>query len=490
MKTAIVIGSGFSGLSAATHLARGGLKVTVLEKNDSLGGRARIFQEKGFTFDMGPSWYWMPDVFERYFNNFDKSASDYYELIRLDPSYKVIFGSGDDIEIPANYKLFKEMVEALEIGAGENLDKFLEQAAYKYEQGINNLVQKPSRSITEFINLKLLFDVIRMDIFISYEKHIKKFFRHEKILRLMEFPILFLGAIAKNTPALYSLMNYADIKLGTWYPMGGMNKIIEGMVDLAKEKGVTFITDQEVRKFEIENRSIQNIHTQNASYSADMVIAAADYQHVDSKLLAQQYQNYGEDYWNKRIFAPSAVIFYLGVNKKIKNLNHHNLFFDADFEAHVEEIYTNPEWPEKPLFYACVPSKTDPSVAPEGMENLFILIPVAAGIKETDHIKTQYFNQVIERIEKYTGDKIKDHIIYKRSFTRKDFIKDYNSFKGNAYGLANTLRQTAILKPSIKNRKVRNLYYTGQLTVPGPGVPPSLISGEVVAREVIKDLVH
>jgi phytoene desaturase len=490
LKTALVIGSGFSGLSAATHLANSGLKVTVLEKNDSLGGRARIFKEKGFTFDMGPSWYWMPDVFERYFNNFGKSASDYYELVRLDPSYKVVFGSSDAVDIPANYELFKEMVETIESGAGENLDKFLEQAAYKYDQGINNLVQKPSRSITEFINLKLLFDVIRMDIFMSYEKHIKKFFHHDKILRLMEFPILFLGAIAKNTPALYSLMNYADIKLGTWYPMGGMNKIIEGMVDLAREKGVTFKTNQEVLKFEIEDKSIRTVHTKTASYTADMVIASADYHHVDNQLLSPQYQNYDDDYWNKKIFAPSAVIFYLGVNKEIKNLNHHNLFFDADFEAHVEEIYTNPEWPEKPLFYACVPSKTDPSVAPEGMENLFILIPVAAGIKETDQIKTDYFDQVIERMEKYTGDQIKDHIIYKRSFTRKDFIKEYNSFKGNAYGLANTLRQTAILKPSIKNRKLTNLYYTGQLTVPGPGVPPSLISGEVVAREVVKDLVH
>jgi phytoene desaturase len=285
-------------------------------------------------------------------------------------------------------------------------------------------------------------------------------------------------------------MNYADIKLGTWYPMGGMNKIIEGMVDLAREKGVTFKTTQEVLKFEIEDKSIRTVHTKTASYTADMVIASADYHHVDNQLLSPQYQNYDDDYWNKKIFAPSAVIFYLGVNKEIKNLNHHNLFFDADFEAHVEEIYTNPEWPEKPLFYACVPSKTDPSVAPEGMENLFILIPVAAGIKETDQIKTDYFDQVIERMEKYTGDQIKDHIIYKRSFTRKDFIKEYNSFKGNAYGLANTLRQTAILKPSIKNRKLTNLYYTGQLTVPGPGVPPSLISGEVVAREVVKDLVH
>jgi len=488
LKSAIVIGSGFAGLSAATHLADHNFKVTLLEKNDSPGGRARIFKEKGFTFDMGPSWYWMPDVFERYFNKFGKSASDYYKLIRLDPSYKVIYGKDDDLSIPANYEMYRNMFEAIEPGSSKNLDKFLKQASYKYEQGINKLVHKPSRSITEYINLKLLFDVIRMDIFMSYEQHIKKFFRHEKILRLMEFPILFLGAVAKNTPALYSLMNYADIKLGTWYPMGGMNKIIEAMVQLAKDKGVVFKTGQEVMKLEVDNNKIDSVVTSKGIFKADVIVAGADYHHVDSVLLDTQYRNYNEDYWSKKVMAPSAVIYYLGVNKKVKNLLHHNLFFDADFSSHVEEIYSNPGWPDKPLFYACVPSVTDSTVAPDGMENLFILIPVASGIEESDEIIERYYQQVINRIEAYTGDKIKDHIIYKRSFTRKDFITNYNSYKGNAYGLANTLWQTAILKPSIKNKKVKNLYYTGQLTVPGPGVPPSLISGEVVAKEVIKDI--
>lgn len=487
MKTAIVIGSGFSGISAATHLAANGFSVTILEKNEDPGGRARIFKNEGFVFDMGPSWYWMPDVFERYFNNFNKTSSQYYKLIRLDPSYKVVFGSGNFLDIPAEYARYRDMVESIEPGSAEHLDKFLEQAAYKYDQGINNLVHKPSRSITEFINAKLLFDVIRMDIFMSYEQHVKKFFRNQKLLKLMEFPILFLGAVAKNTPALYSLMNYADIKLGTWYPLGGMHKIIEGMVKLATEKGVIFQTDREVRKLKVSHGKITEVITDKGSYTGDVVVASADYHHVDTTLLDPPYRNYNEQYWSKKVMAPSAVIYYLGINKRVNKLLHHNLFFDADFSAHVEEIYTDPAWPEKPLFYACVPSKTDPTVAPPGMENMFILIPVASGLEESDDIIDGYFRQIIGRIEKYTGDNLMDHVIYRRNFTRTDFISEYHSYKGNAYGLANTLRQTAILKPSIKNRKVKNLYYTGQLTVPGPGVPPSLISGEVVAKEVIKD---
>jgi len=489
VKKAVIIGSGFSALSSATFLASNGFRVTILEKNSTPGGRARKLISKGFTFDMGPSWYWMPDIFESYFSKFGKTPDDFYELIRLDPSYKVIFGKDDYLNIPASLTAYKEMFESLEAGSGDLLEKFLAQAGYKYKVGINQLVYKPSRSISEFINLKLLIDMIRMDIFKSFEKHIKKYFSHKKILMLMEFPILFLGAIAKNTPALYSLMNYADIKLGTWYPIGGMHKIVEGMVSLATDLGVEIKVNEEVIKIDVKKNQVNEVHTTKESYHADVCVAGADYHHVEKNLLDPEFKNYNEDYWESKVFAPSAVVFYLGVNKKIKNLLHHNLFFDEDFSAHVEEIYKDPSWPEKPLFYTCVPSKTDPSVAPKDCENLFILIPVATGLIESEMIITKYYDQIISRLENFTGENIREHVIYKKSFSHQDFISSYNSYKGNAYGLANTLRQTAILKPSLKNKKVKNLYYTGQLTVPGPGVPPSLISGEVVANEVLKDFV-
>lgn len=487
MKKAVVIGSGFSALSSATFLAANGYKVTVLEKNSSPGGRARKFTADGFTFDMGPSWYWMPDVFESYFNKFGKSASDYYQLVRLDPSYKVIFGKNDYLDIPASLAIYKEMLEKMEAGSGRMLEKFLEQAAYKYEVGINQLVYKPGRSITEYLDARLLIDILRMDIFQSFENHIQKFFSHRKILMLMEFPILFLGAIAKNTPALYSLMNYADIKLGTWYPMGGMFEIVKGMVALAEEHGVEFHMNEPVQKISVRNRKVHEVITSSSTYQPDVCVAGADYHHVENALLDPEYRNYDERYWKSKVFAPSAVIFYLGIDKKIKNLNHHNLFFDADFSAHVEEIYKQPSWPEVPLFYTCAASKTDPSIAPHNAENLFILIPVATGLQENETIIDNYYDMVIDRMESFTGEKIRDHVAYKESFSHKDFIAAYNSYKGNAYGLANTLRQTAILKPSLKNKKINNLYYTGQLTVPGPGVPPSLISGEVVAREIIRE---
>jgi phytoene desaturase len=487
-KHAIVIGSGFAGLSAATHLATKNYSVTLLEKNDSPGGRARKFSSQGFMFDMGPSWYWMPDVFDNYFEMFGKKVSDYYDLQRLDPSYAVIYGEKDTLDIPANLDEFKAMLEKIESGAGAQLDKFLAQAKYKYEVGIHDLVQKPSRSLFEFTSPGLLADMLRMDIFQSMSKHVRKFFKHDKIIRLMEFPVLFLGETADNIPALYSLMNYADIALGTWYPKGGMHEIIKGMVTLAEEKGVKIQYNAEVEEIEIKNGIAQSVRLKSGDrITADVIIAGADYHHVDRHLVNPKYSNYSEEYWDKRVMAPSSLLFYIGVNKRLKNLRHHNLFFDEPLGPHADAIYKNPRWPEKPLFYASVPSITDSSVAPEGMENLFLLIPLAPDLEDGEEVREKYYDMIMDRLERITGQDIRSHVVYKRSYAHSDFKSDYHAYKGNAYGLANTLTQTAILKPSLKSKKVKNLYYTGQLTVPGPGVPPSLISGYVVANEVIKE---
>lgn len=487
-KKVIVIGAGFAGLSAATQLATDGYEVTILEKNSMAGGRARLFREQGFVFDMGPSWYWMPDIFEDYFARFGKKPSDYYELIRLDPSYKVVFGPIEEVDLPAEMGRLRALFESIEPGSGARLDEFLRQAAYKYDVGIHQFVWKPSRQISEFMSLKLLYDVVRLDVFQSFSSHVRKFFNDPRLLQLVEFPILFLGATAENTPAMYSLMNYAEMTMGTWYPMGGMHEIVKGMVQLAEERGVAIRYNQEVTQIELVNGLAKRVRTTDGLMEADVVVAGADYHHVDSTLLPASHRNYSEDYWQKRTMAPSSLLYYLGVSKRVPKLIHHNLFFDADFGVHAHEIYEEPKWPSKPLFYVSAPSKTDPSVAPEDCENLFVLIPVAPGLSDdTEDVRERYYNLVMERLETYVGEPIRPHVQYKRTYAHRDFMSDYHAFKGNAYGLANTLMQTAILKPSLKNKKVKNLYYTGQLTVPGPGVPPSLISGIVVAKEVAKE---
>lgn len=483
----LVIGAGFAGLAAATSLADKGYDVTLLEKNDMPGGRARVFQAEGFTFDMGPSWYWMPDIFETYFARFGKKPSDYYNLVRLDPSYAVIFGPDEAVDLPAGVDNLEILFDRIEPGSGLKLRSFLKQASYKYEVGMNKFVWKPSRSVTEFMSFKLLFDVTRLDVFQSFATHARKFFTHPRLLEIVEFPVLFLGATPENTPAMYSLMNYAEMALGTWYPMGGMHEIVKAMVSLAQEKGVKILLNQAVQNIEIVDKRAQRVVTDSGIFETDVVVAGADYNHVETSLVDPAYRNYDDAYWQSRVMAPSSLLFYLGINKRVPRLQHHNLFFDEDFKVHAQEIYETPRWPSKPLFYASAPSKTDPGVAPDGCENLFLLIPVAPGLTDDEATREHYFDLIMTRLEAYVGENVRDHIIFKRSYAHNDFQQDYNAFRGNAYGLANTLRQTALLKPSLKNKGVSNLFYTGQLTVPGPGVPPSLISGLVVADEVAKE---
>lgn len=430
----------------------------------------------------------MPGVFEQYFAKFGKRVTDYYELVRLDPSYQVIFEGDDAVDIPASMAELRQLFESLEPGSAARLDAFLAQAKYKYEVGINKFVHLPSRSVTEFIDWEIVKGAVRLDLLQSMAKHARKFFSHPKLLKLIEFPVLFLGATPENTPALYSLMNYADLALGTWYPKGGMHQIVRGMVALAQEQGVGIAYDQEVREIVVENGHATGVRTATGFWPADAVVAGADYHHIEQQVLAPEYRHYSPAYWDSRTMAPSSLLFYLGVDRKLDRLRHHNLFFDEDFSQHAHEIYEAPQWPSRPLFYASVPSKTDPTVAPEGQENLFLLVPVAPDLDDPEVTREKYYHLIMDRLEKHCGHSIREHVIYKRSYAHRDFVADYHSFKGNAYGLANTLRQTAILKPSLKSNKVSNLYFTGQLTVPGPGVPPSLISGQVVAKEVMKEI--
>ncbi len=481
-----VIGSGFSGLSASALLAAKGNTVTVYEKNDTIGGRARTIQSNGFVFDMGPSWYWMPDVFERYYNLFDRTAADFYELKKLNPGFRVIFGVNDYIDVPEDFDQLCSLFESIEKGSAEKLKKFISQAEYKYKVGMADMVYLPGHSIKEFMSISLLKDAINIQLFSSFKKHVRSYFKNPRLIAIIEFPVLFLGAMPKDTPALYSLMNYAGLKQGTFYPMGGFGKVVEAFKKIAIDSGVIFKTSENVERFQLQNRSISHIISNGKSIETDAVIASADYQHIESKLLPKEFRSYDDSYWNKKTFAPSCLIYYLGVNKKVDKLIHHNLFFDENIEEHAKEIYKDKKWPKKPLFYVCCPSKTDPSVAPEGSENLFLLMPISPGLQDEEETRESYYTIMMDRLCKYVGEDIRSNIVYKKSYSVSNFINDYNAYKGNAYGLANTLSQTAILKPKMKSKKVDNLFFAGQLTVPGPGVPPSIISGQIAATELMK----
>jgi len=484
-KSVHIIGSGFSALAASCYLAKQGYKVQVLEKNDTLGGRARQYKKDGFTFDLGPSWYWMPDVFESFFADFNKKPSDYYTLDKLSPGYEVYFGKNDSITISDRLEEIYELFEKEEKGSSKHLKSFLASAKSNYDTAIKDLVYKPGVSPLELVNSTTIARVSQF--FSTIKQQVRKNIKNQKLIQILEFPVLFLGAKPSNTPAFYNFMNYADFGLGTWHPRGGMFKVIEAMVTLAKSLGVDFTVNANVEKILVDDsKNVKGLIVNGEQIDTKLVLSGADYHHTET-LLDSNLKQYSESYWSKKTFAPSSLLFYVGFDKKIKNVSHHTLFFDSDFDAHAVEIYDDPKWPTNPLFYANFTSITDKTSAPEGKEAGFFLIPIAPGIEDTEALREEYFNKIIDRFETLTAQNIKDSVLFKRSFCVKDFEKEYNSYKGNAYGMANTLLQTAFLRPKIKSSKVNNLYFTGQLTVPGPGVPPALISGKIASDLIIKN---
>ncbi|MFV8327153.1 phytoene desaturase family protein [Flavobacterium sp. ZS1P14] len=482
-KKITIIGSGFSALAASCYLAKSGHDVAVFEKNTTIGGRARQLKSDGFTFDMGPSWYWMPDVFDRFFADFDKKTTDYYELIKLSPGYRVYYGIADFITIADNLPDITIAFEAIEKGSGTILNEFIAEAKRNYDIAIKDLVYRPGLSPLELVTVETAKKVGQF--FSNISKDVHKKFKNERLIQILEFPVLFLGAKPSDTPSFYSFMNYADFGLGTWYPKTGMYDVVRAIESLAKELGVAFHTNSTIEKIIVADKVAKAIVVNGETIASDLILSGADYHHTET-LLDKEYRAYSEQYWDSRVFAPSSLLFYLGFDKKIENMSHHALFFDVDFYRHAKDIYDEPQWPKEPLFYANFPSLTDNTAAPEGMETGFFLVPLAPGITDTEELREQYFNIIIDRFETLTQQSVKNNIVFKQSFCKNDFVSEYNSYKGNAYGMANTLLQTAFLRPKLKSKKIKNLYFTGQLTVPGPGVPPALISGKLVSELINK----
>lgn len=478
-----IIGSGFSSLAAACYLAKEGNTVEVFEKNSTLGGRARQYKRDGFTFDMGPSWYWMPDIFDKFFKDFGKDVSDFYDLEKLNPAYQVWF-QDEIVTIGDTLDKIAVEFERIEPGSSPALKKFIKKAGVNYDIAINDVVNKPGISPFELVTPET---ALRVDQFFrTISDDVRKAFKNEKLVSILEFPVLFLGAKPNKTPAFYRFMNYADFGLGTWHPKGGMHMVIKGMMNLAKSLGVTMHTDSPATKINVENGNVQGLEVNGTFHKVDIVVSGADYHHSET-LLSEKDRQYSEAYWDKKTFAPSSLLFYVGFDKKFDTVAHHNLFFDTNFDEHARTIYDDLAWPKEPLFYANFPSINDETMAPNGKENGFFLIPIAPGVEDTEALRNQYFDIIMERLERLSGQDFKKHILFKESFCVNDFVKEYNSYKGNAYGMANTLSQTAFLRPKLKSKKVKNLYFTGQLTVPGPGVPPALISGKLTAQLIAKN---
>jgi phytoene desaturase len=482
-----VVGAGFGGLAAAALLAKQGHQVTVLEKNSQAGGRARVYKEKDFSFDMGPSWYLMPDVFEAFFKEFDKIPEDYYDLIRIDPSYRIFFDGEGITDVSADFESNVDLFNSFEKGGGEKLREYLEQAERHYRLAMDEMIYKEYDRIWDLFNGKLALEGFKLPLFNNIDGYVSKWFKNEKSKKILEYSIGFIGGSPQNTPALYYIMNHVDFNLGVWYPAeGGISRVVQAMVDLGIEYGVRFRYDSEVTKLDIEDGKVNKIYFGDDTLEPDILVVNADYPHFEINLLGDKNQSYDVKYWDSRVIAPSALVLYIGLNKKLDKLEHHNLFLTKDWDQGFENVFDpkKARWPETPSYYINVTSKNDDTVAPEGGETIFVLVPLAPDLIDTPEIREKYYHKLVSHIETLAEEPIIGHEIVKKIYSVNDYRKDYNAYKGTALGLTHTLMQTALFRPSHKSRKVDNLYYTGHYTHPGIGMPMCIISSQVLAKTI------
>ena len=485
--SSIIIGSGFGGLTAAALLAKQGYDVTVLEKNEQPGGRARVWRKDGYAFDMGPSWYLMPDVFERFFKEFQIDPSEHLSLRRIDPSYRIFFNDGTITDVAASLEDNYELFDSFEPRGGEKLREYLEKAAKHYNLTMESLLYREYDSLLDLIDGRLMIEGLRMPIFGSVDSYVSSIFTSEKAKKILEYSIGFIGGSPSNTPALYYIMNHVDLKLGVWYPEeGGIGRLVKAIHDLAVEHGADFHFNEPARKIIIDNDHAVSVLTDQGEYAGDHIIVNADYPYAEFNLIEEKHRSYDAKYWDTRVMAPSAMVIYVGLDKQLEKLEHHNLYLAEDWEKGFESIFDPKKaaWPQNPSYYVNVTSKNDSTVAPEGGETLFVLVPLAPDLEDTEELREEHYRKIMGHLEGIAGEPIIGHEAVKRIFCVNDFKADYNAYKGTALGLTHTLMQTAIFRPSHKSKKVDNLYYTGHYTHPGIGMPMAMISSQILCKTI------
>jgi phytoene desaturase len=487
-KKIVIIGAGVGGLATACILGQAGYDVTIYEKNSQAGGHAGTFSAQGFTFDTGPSWYLMPDIFEHFFELLGEDVNKLLKLKRLDPSYRVFFKDKlfGAIDIVGDVERDGNTLEALEPGSRNKLRNYLKKSSYQYNLALDQFLYKNYDSAADFLTPSVLAQGLRMNVFSNMQKYVSKHFSSTEVQKILQYPLVFLGANPNNAPALYSMMSHIDFNQGVFYPEDGIYRLTKTLVKLAEARGATIVLNAPIDRITVKNRQATGVVLEDGTkVTADIVISNADIAHTEQRLLSAEYRSYSNRYFSKRTLAPSALVMYLGVNKQYPNLRHHNLIFSKDWDANFKAIFGTKKWPHDPSFYVCNPSKTDKTVAPKNHENLFVLVPLPASTDYTDQDLQKYADWILNTMEKVLHlDGLTNEIVYKKILGAKDFEQTYNSYHGTALGFAHTLKQTAAFRPSNRSKKVKNLYYVGAGTSPGIGLPMCLISAQLVYKRL------
>lgn len=486
-KTVLIIGAGIHGMATGLLLADRGYEVKIVDMNDRPGGVARVYQNSGYTFDMGPTWYLMPEVFERYFQLVDSSIEQNYTLYDLDPSYRVFFSKDDVVDITRDISHNKSVFDSFEPEGGNKLIRYLKEASQKYDIALNHFLYKDYIKPTDFVDPIIIKNGLKLNAFSKLDSYVRRFFTSDKARKILEFNTVFLGSSPKKTPALYSLMGHVDLTQGIRFPKGGIGTFIEALYSNCLDRGVRFFLNHRVDEIAVEGNRAHGVAVGNKFIFGNIVLATPDYQHVEHELLDPGCRNYRDAYWKRRVIAPSTFLIYLGLSKKLPQLAHHNFYFAQDWDYNFTEIFDSPSWPNDPSYYIGCPSRTDTSLAPDYGETLFILVPVSPYLEDTNKLRRNYSQKILSKLETLIGTDIRNSIEVQQIYTQRDFKENNNLAYGTALGLAHTLFQTAIFRPSHINRKVPNLYYGGHYTQPGIGMPMAMIGSELVAQRIEQD---
>jgi phytoene desaturase len=507
MTRAVVIGGGIAGLASAALLARDGYQVTLLEKNAEFGGRAGSWEHEGFRFDTGPSWYLMPEVFDHFFRLLGTTADEQFELVQLDPGYRV-FGEGYDepLDISADAEENIELFESVERGAGAKLRQYLGDAAEIYQLAIQKFLYSTFEKLSPVFTREVIGRGRRLSslLLTPLSRLTARTVKDRRLRQILGYPAVFLGSSPDRAPSMYSLMSHLDLVEGVLYPMGGFTRVISAIENLAVAEGAELRSGVTVRRILVEQGAATGVEIVDADgavgfVDAEVVVSTVDLHHSETVLLDQESErSYPQSYWDDRVAGPSALLLYLGVSGELPELEHHSLFFSADWKSNFDAIFGKaPHVPADPSLYVCKPSGVDPEVAPEGAENVFVLVPLPAdpalghgGIdRGGDEAIEALADSVIARIGSATGiPDLADRIVVRRTVGPADFVDRLNSWKGSALGPAHTLRQSAFFRAGNVSTKVRDLYFAGSSTIPGIGLPMCLISAELVVKRLRGDV--
>jgi phytoene desaturase len=489
MKKVIIIGAGMGGLATALRLRYHGFEVTVLEKQSRAGGRSNLIEEQGFRADTGPTILVMKDMLEETYRSIGLDLDERLQFVQIDPNYRIFFHDDTHLDLYSNMAKLAREVERIEPGSAEHLFRFIGESARKYELGMDFVTRNYDR-ITDLANPGAGMRMLRTSAHQNLYKQVGDFFRNDKLVKAFSFHSMFLGLSPFDSLAMYSLITYADLAMGMWYPMGGIYRIVEDMVKIGMEMGIHLLVNAPVSEIFVQDGHVSGVLLDSGEFiPADIVVSNADLPYTYKELIAPHHR---KDFSNKRLekmnYACSGYILFLGVDRTYPHLRHQSIYFSEDYRANLDAIFKTKTLPEEPSFHLNVPTVTDASLAPKGHTLLYVLAPMPNLEAAIDWNEASLIvrNKLLDQLERIIDPEIRQHIVWERDYRPTDWQKDINAVLGTAFGsLSQGFFQSAYFRPHNQARHIRGLYFVGQGTYPGIGVPMVHISARLVAERIL-----